>query len=86
MQPVVWEMVLHIVYCCSFAAPRYIPECLAGKSEITVEEVKNLNKMNEELASALSLRNKAFTSFQHGNFTCVQLTMVRYSKSAMLHK
>ena len=67
------------MYYCQFATPRYIPECLVGKTEITVEEVKNLNKLNEELACVLSQRNQAFTSFQHGNFTCIQLTKVRYS-------
>ena len=60
-----------------FTEHRYIPECLVGKTEITVEEVKSLNQLNEELAGALSLRNQAFTSFQHGNFTCIRLTTVR---------
>ena len=67
-----------MMYYCSFAAPRYIPDCIVGKTEITVEEVKKLNKLNDELAVALSLRHQAFTSFQHGNFTCIHLTTVRY--------
>lgn len=55
---------------------RYVPTDWAGKTELTLEEVNRLNKLNLELASDLSHKNSAYTPFQHGNFTCIMIKEV----------
>ena len=45
----------------------------SGKTELTLEEVNRLNKLNLELAAILARKNPAYSPFQHGNFTCIMI-------------
>ena len=56
---------------------RYVPTDWSGKTELTLEEVNRLNKLNLELAGVLAQRNPIYTPFQHGNFTCIMIKEVR---------
>ena len=64
-----------------FPAPtsRYVPTDWASKTELTLEEVNKLNKLNLELAASISQRNPIYMPFQHGNFTCIMIKEVRDS-------
>ena len=55
---------------------RYVPTDWALKTELTLEEVSELNTMNIELAGLLGKKNPAFTPFQHGNFSCIMIKEV----------
>lgn len=56
---------------------RYVPTDWASKTELSLEEVSDLNAMNIELAGLLGKKNPAFTPFQHGNFSCIMIKEVR---------
>ena len=60
-------------YCIIF---RYVPLDWANKKELTVEEVKKLNQHNTELVKGLLQYTDLYTSYQHGNFTCIALKSV----------
>jgi hypothetical protein len=54
-----------------------LPEAIANKSELTMDEVNSVNRLNYDLSRNLSHRNQeAFACYQHGNFSCVQLKSV----------
>ena len=55
---------------------RYVPTDWATKTELSLDEVSELNTMNIELAGLLSKKNPAFTPFQHGNFSCIMIKEV----------
>lgn len=55
---------------------RYVPTDWALKTELTLDEVSELNTMNIELAGLLGKKNPAFTPFQHGNFSCIMIKEV----------
>lgn len=52
---------------------QYVPTDWALKTELTLDEVSELNTMNIELADLLGKKNPAFTPFQHGNFSCIMI-------------
>ena len=60
---------------------RYVPTLWADKTELTLEEVNKLNKMNVELSSFLSHIDPVYSLFQHGNFTCIMIKEVISSNS-----
>lgn len=60
-----------VLYLC-----RYVPTDWALKTELTLDEVSELNTMNIELADLLGKKNPAFTPFQHGNFSCIMIKEV----------
>ena len=62
---------------------RYVPTDWALKTELTLDEVSDLNTMNIELAGLLGKKNPAFTPFQHGNFSCIMIKEVS-SVNAMI--
>ena len=64
-------MIVHLFVLC-----RYVPTDWATKTELTLEEVSELNTMNIELAGILGKKNPAFTPFQHGNFSCIMIKEV----------
>lgn len=55
---------------------RYVPTDWADKVELTLEEVSELNSLNMELSVVLAEKNPVFTSFQHGNFSCIMIKEV----------
>ena len=59
-----------------FCLCRYVPTDWALKTELTLDEVSELNTMNIELAGLLGKKNPAFTPFQHGNFSCIMIKEV----------
>ena len=59
-----------------FYSYRYVPLDWASKKELTVEEVKKLNQHNTELVKGLLQYTDLYTSYQHGNFTCIALKSV----------
>ena len=63
---------------------RYVPTDWASKTELSLEEVSELNTMNIELASILSKKNAAFTPFQHGNFSCIMIKEVSHLRRNVL--
>ena len=56
---------------------RYVPTDWADKTELSLEEVSELNQLNIELSSTLAEKNPSFSSFQHGNFSCIMIKEVR---------
>ena len=82
---------MHVCVCvcvcvCTFILPpaphRFVPMDWSGKTELTLEEVNRLNKLNLELAGILALRNPIYTPFQHGNFTCIMIKEVWEGRGA----
>lgn len=59
-----------------FLHSRYVPTDWANKTDLTLEEVSELNQLNIELSNMLSQKNPAFSPFQHGNFSCIMIKEV----------
>ena len=55
---------------------RYLPLDWASKKELTVDEVRKLNQHNVDLVKGLHQHTNLYTSYQHGNFTCIALKSV----------
>ena len=68
--------VFHLILSSPPPPSRYVPTDWANKTELTLEEVNQLNKLNLELAASLTQRNPIYTPFQHGNFTCIMIREV----------
>ena len=56
---------------------RYVPTDWANKTDLTLEEVSELNQLNIELSNVLAQKNPAFSPFQHGNFSCIMIKEAR---------
>ena len=67
-----------------FVLCRYVPTDWALKTELTLDEVSELNSMNIELAGLLGKKNPAFIPFQHGNFSCIMIKEVGIEHAASL--
>lgn len=52
---------------------QYVPTDWANKTDLTLEEVSELNQLNIELSNVLAQKNPAFSPFQHGNFSCIMI-------------
>ena len=58
---------------------RYVPTDWANKTDLTLEEVSELNQLNIELSNILAQKNPAFSPFQHGNFSCIMIKEVCFN-------
>ena len=53
-----------------------MPTDWASKTDLTLEEVSELNQLNIELSNMLAQKNPSFSPFQHGNFSCIMIKEV----------
>lgn len=66
-------------------AHRYVPTDWANKTDLTLEEVSELNQLNIDLSNTLAQKNPSFGPFQHGNFSCIMIKEVRGGVLADTH-